>query len=62
MAAKLGLTAAPGYALGRTYDDFGFEPVVGAGHAAFGACPRRRAVGGSCCVCGWSLRLDGTMW
>lgn len=35
VAAKLGLTAAPGYALGRTYEDFGFEAVSGAGHKAF---------------------------
>ncbi|KAI3433908.1 hypothetical protein D9Q98_003710 [Chlorella vulgaris] len=35
VAAKLGITSAPGYALGRTYDDFGFEAVSGAGHPAF---------------------------
>jgi hypothetical protein len=36
VAAKLGITSAPGYALGRSFEDFGFESVPAAGHAAFG--------------------------
>ena len=35
MAAALGIDAAPGYALGRTYDDFGFEFVAAKGNKAF---------------------------
>ena len=35
VAAKLGLTSAPAYALGRSTELFGFEAVPAAGHAAF---------------------------
>jgi len=35
VAAKLGIAKAPGYGLGRTYDDFGFETAASEGHKAF---------------------------
>lgn len=54
VAAKLGITgAAPAFAIGRNYPDFGIESVPGAGHKAFegalgkvgGGLLRRRRLG-----------------